>query len=160
MRLTHTPKNIKKVFFMHQAYYTNQNSNNLHSNSGLLIEHKVGSFQPGDILAIWFNGVRHYGIYVGGGSIIDNSRRDGGVAKVSLARFKAGREIDNLGHTGPFSREKVIDRAFARIGHKWDILGSNCESFYRGCQGRSEISYQVYVGLLMAGVFAVGISRR
>lgn len=141
---------------MYQTSYTQ----NLYSNSGLLLEHQLGSFRPGDILMIWYKGVRHYGVYVGGGLVIDNSKRDGGVTKVSIETFRAGRDVKNLGHTGPLSRSEVVNRAFAQIGQKWSLISSNCESFYRSCQGRSEVSFQVLAGAVMAGCLVVSLSRR
>jgi hypothetical protein len=104
--------------------------------------------------------VRHYGVYVGGGWIIDNSKRDGGVAKVSIERFCAGRKIENLGHLGPLSRNQVVNRAFAKIGQKWGLISSNCESFYRSCQGRSEISFQVIAGVFVAGIMVASMTSR
>jgi|GEM_PF-4300667 len=145
---------------MNQSVFAHQNTNNFYSNSGLLLEHKFSSFRPGDILAIWFNGVRHYGVYVGGGWVIDNSKRDGGVTKVSIERFSAGRTIDNKGHSGPLTRNEVINRAFERIGQKWDLFNSNCEIFFKVCQGRSPISIQVIAGTFIAGITVVGLTRR
>lgn len=138
----------------------NAHQSNFNSRPGLLLEHQLGSFRPGDILAIWFKGVRHYGVYVGRGWVIDNSNRDAGVAKVSLEIFSAGRKIENLGHTGNLSRNEVVNRAFAKIGQRWGLISSNCESFYRSCQGRSEISFQVLTGVFLTGCLVFSLARK
>ena len=118
------------------------------------------SFRVGDILAIFYHGFIHFGIYVGNGWVIDKSRRDGCVAEVSIARFSDGNDIVNLGHTGPRTREEVVEEAYSRIGEKWELIGSNCENFYKSCQGRLNISLQVVAGVAITGVVLVACFHR
>ncbi len=51
-------------------------------------------FQPGDMVAIRFGMVlSHYGIVTQRGTVISNSRKNGGVVEQSLARFADGKPI-------------------------------------------------------------------
>ena len=90
--------------------------------------------------------IRHPGIFVDGGQVIDCSRRDGRVNLTSLDRFSGGRQIHNAGHTGGLGREAVLANAYRALGQEWSLMGRNCETFVRECQGRSPISPQLVMG--------------
>ena len=117
----------------------------------------------GEEISVPVNGVKHPGIYVGGGYVIDNSRKRGGVARVSMGEFRAGRKLSYHGIPGSLTAEQVVRNAFDAVdrGVKYDFLFYNCKDFVRDMQGQSLLSFAIKVAVV-GGAFYAGykIARR
>lgn len=118
------------------------------------------SFRPGDRVSVRFGGVlRHYGIISWGGRVISNNGRYGGVVSQSLADFARGRPVTNHG-PAPGHEYLGPERAHRRLGHDYDLTGSNCVHFVRRAHGRSPTIMQIARGTFEAFKDMMGPKRR
>ncbi|MEQ9314817.1 MAG: hypothetical protein RLN72_03135 [Henriciella sp.] len=101
-------------------------------------------YRPGDVVSVRFGGVlRHYGVVTHGGRVISNNGRYNGVVSQSLEEFARGRPIQNHGPGDGGSEYLSSARAHRRLGHDYDLTGSNCVHFVRSSRGRKPTTTQV-----------------
>lgn len=99
---------------------------------------KSNHLHPGDLVSVRFGGVlRHYGIVTFGDRIVSNNGRLGGVISQTYDEFAMGRKVRHHGPGGPDGAYKVVHRAHRRIGHDYDLTGSNCVHYVRTARGQS-----------------------
>lgn len=108
-------------------------------------------FQPGDIVSVRFAGVmRHYGVVTFGGRILTNNGERGGVISQSFDAFSQGRDVMRHPRKEGDCEYLMHHRAHRRLGHDYDLTGSNCVHFVRNVRGRKPTTTQYARGALMA----------
>ena len=118
-------------------------------------------YRPGDVVSVRFGGVlRHYGVVTHGGRIISNNGRYGGVVSQSLDEFARGRPVLNHGPGEGGSDYLASARASRRLGHDYDLTGSNCVHFVRHAHGRKPTVTQIARGTFEAFRDMMGPKRR
>ena len=118
-------------------------------------------FRPGDVVSVRFGGVlRHYGVVSWGGRVVSNNGRYGGVVTQSLAAFARGRVVTNHGPGESGGAFLAAERAGRRIGHDYDLTGSNCVHFIRHAHGRKPTVTQVARGTFEAFRDMLGPKKR
>lgn len=101
-------------------------------------------YTTGDIVSIRFGGVlRHYGVVTSRGTVISNSRLNGGVVEQSLTTFSAGRDVRLHGRYSDLDGYHVELRARRYIGRDYDLFGSNCGHLVRHAHRRKPTPMQV-----------------
>jgi len=101
-------------------------------------------FVAGDMVAVRFGLVMsHYGVVTSGGTVISNSRKNGGVVEQSFAEFADGREVRCCGETDHLDAFAVERRARRAKGARYDLTGSNCSHFTRWTYKRKPTAMQV-----------------
>ena len=101
-------------------------------------------YTAGDIVSIRFGGVlRHYGVVTSRGTVISNSRLNGGVVEQSLTTFSAGRDVRLHGRYSDLDGYHVELRARRYIGRDYDLFGSNCGHLVRHAHRRKPTPMQV-----------------
>jgi len=114
------------------------------------MEHKI---KPGDRLAIAKGAfITHYGIYCGGGMVIDNSNEMGGVRERPLKEFSGGQQVRVVPTTAIFTPKETVARARAQIGKGYGWFSQNCEHFVNEMQYATPKSVQVAVGATVAAL--------
>lgn len=94
--------------------------------------------QPGDIVSVRFAGVlRHYGVVTHGGRIISNNQSLGGVVSQSYSEFARGRDVMRHPRKSSMDGYRAEAHAHRRLGHDYDLTGSNCIDFVRSSTRRS-----------------------
>lgn len=89
--------------------------------------------------------------------VISNSKRRGCVVEEHISEFAEGRRVAHHPHIrGDLHGLTVVQRARSRLGHAWDLIGSNCEHFVRWAHGLPEVSPQLITKGVVGGVAAVG----
>jgi len=117
--------------------------------------------RPGDIVSVRFAGVlRHYGVVTFGGRIVSNSRKNGGVVSQTYEQFAQGRVVERHGQQRHGDDYIAHHRAHRRLGHEYDLTGSNCVHFARSSTRRSPTATQYARGALMAFGDMFGSRRR
>lgn len=107
--------------------------------------------RPGDIVSVRFAGVlQHYGVVTWGGRIISNNGERGGVISQSYEEFAKGREVTHHPRKSGDCEYLAHERAHRRLGHDYDLTGSNCVHFVRHARGRKPTATQYARGALMA----------
>ncbi len=98
---------------------------------------EVKSFNEGDHLFTQRFAFTHHGVYVGNGEVIHYLLRKG-IVKTSIEVFAEGMEIfkkDDADSPNSYTREKVVERAYKRLGErKYNLIFNNCENFVRWCR--------------------------
>ena len=116
------------------------------------------SFYPepeyGSTLSVLVNGVSHPGIYVGGGFVIDNSSKRGGVFRVTIETFRDGRELRNHGLIGGLSADQIVQNAYAALGKDYDFFLFNCKDFVREARGQELLTLLIKAGVTGAVAYA------
>lgn len=96
----------------------------------------VTNLQEGDHLWVQRIGYTHHGIYLGTDQVIHYLQE--GVSIDSLEMFAYGSKIykkDSFESPTKYSNEKIVERAFYRLGEDNYNLGiNNCEHFCRWCR--------------------------
>lgn len=101
-------------------------------------------YSAGDVVSIRFGGVlRHYGVVTARGTVISNSRLNGGVVEQSLTTFSAGRDVRLHGRYSDLDGYHVELRARRYIGRDYDLFGSNCGHLVRHAHRRKPTPMQV-----------------
>lgn len=110
----------------------------------------------GEEISVPANGIQHPGIYVGGGYVIDNSRKRGGVSRVPMAEFQEGRELSYHGFSGLLSPEQVVRNAYDALerGVEYDFLFYNCKDFVREMRGKSLSSLLIKTAVVGGALWA------
>lgn len=120
---------------------------------GRLIARKLssGEFRPGDVVSVPFGGfLSHYGIVTSRGTVLSNSRKNGGVVEQSLADFSNGKTIHLHRRDSRISPRLVEARARRALGADYDVVGSNCSHFARHAHRRRPTPLQIGKATLMA----------
>ena len=105
--------------------------------------------RPGDIVSVRFGGVlRHYGVVTFGGRILSNNGEEGGVVSQTFGEFAKGREVTHHPNTSGDSEYLAHHRALRRLGHDYDLTGSNCVHFVRHARGKTPTLTQYARGAL------------
>lgn len=92
--------------------------------------------QPGDLVSVRFGAVlRHYGVVTFGGQIVSNNGAYGGVVSQSYDEFSKGREVTIHPRNSDTCEYAAHHRAHKRLGHDYDLAGSNCIDFVRHARG-------------------------
>lgn len=86
--------------------------------------------EPGDLVSVRFAGVlRHYGVVTFGGRIVSNNGEHGGVISQSYAEFAKGREVQIHPRRSSDDGYHAHHHAYNKLGHDYDLAGSNCVDF-------------------------------
>lgn len=109
--------------------------------------------QPGDRVSVSFAGVlRHYGVVTFGGRIVSNNGEHGGVVSQTLAEFSKGREIEVHPRRHSDDGYYAEHHAHRRLGHDYDLTGSNCIDFTnRVTRRQPTLSQYAKAGLMTLG---------
>lgn len=112
--------------------------------------------QYGEGISVPANGINHPGLYVGGGMVIDNSRKRGGARRVTMAEFRGGRKLSYHGFSGSLSPEKVVRNAYNAVerGVEYDFLFYNCKDFVRDMRGQSLLSLAIKMAVVGGALYA------
>lgn len=119
--------------------------------------------QYGEAISVPANGVQHPGLYVGGGMVIDNSRKRGGARLITIAEFRDGQKLSYHGFSGSLTAEQVVRNAYDAVdrGVKYDFLFYNCKDFVRDMRGQSLLSLVIKTAVVGVVVYAgFKIARR
>lgn len=126
---------------------------------------------PGDIIFAHRGLYKHYGVYIGNGTVIhfagdashEISAKDAFVQKTSLKDFLKGAAVQtDPVRKGAFSLKQTVMRAMQAVGSRkgsYHLCFNNCEHFANWCKYGKRISGQVdqYTNALAgAAVFIVG----
>lgn len=113
----------------------------------MISEHDL---QPGDLVSVRFGGVfRHYGVVTFGGRILSNNGERGGVISQSLSEFADGRDVKRHKRREDTCEYLTHHRSHRRLGHDYDLTGSNCIDFARHSRGEKPTVTQYARGALM-----------
>lgn len=125
--------------------------------------------QPGDTVVVPKSDMRliqHFAIYLGqdeyGEHWFSDNMPGTGVRVISAADFFRGviaiTRVERFNGT-EYERQQLVQRALARQGRSYSLLGYNCESYVNDVRGRGASSNQVGNGVAMAliGLF-IGIA--
>lgn len=112
--------------------------------------------RPGDVLCVTvYGGVRHEGIVTDTGTVISNSRRNGGVAEESVRDFAGLNKITNLGRLSTLDPFAAIYRARERLGRQYQPVRYNCQHFVRDCYQIKPKSAQRDLAVGALGILAL-----
>lgn len=117
----------------------------------------------GEEISVPANGIQHPGFYVGGGYVIDNSRKRGGVSRVPMAEFREGRKLSYHGFSGSISPEQIVRNAYDALerGVEYDFFFYNCKDFVRDMRGQSLLSLAIKTAIVGGALYAgFKMSRR
>lgn len=117
-------------------------------------------YKQGDVLQVHKSGgVKHFGIYIGSGNIIDNSPSLGRVSIRSLRDFSPASKINVLKHQSKYTGFEIVERAMQRLGRPYNILTQNCEHFVTdvilGRPSSKQINTLIVTALLGLGIYAL-----
>ena len=116
-------------------------------------------YREGDVVSVRVNGViKHVGIMTEDGRVISNSRRRGGVYEESFRAFANGGKVTNHGPRANMCSKKVMARARARKGHRYNPYDYNCEHFVHESYGEPRHSPQKKIALGLVAVVALFIA--
>ena len=114
------------------------------------------SCRPGDVLCVTvYGGVLHEGIVTETGTVISNSRRNGGVVEEGIRDFAGLNKITNLGPLSTLAPHAAIYRARERIGRRYQPVRYNCQHFVRDCYQIKPKSAQRDLAVGALGVLAL-----
>lgn len=122
----------------------------------------MAGYEKGDHLyAVFSPGYTHHGLYVGGGYVIDRTRK--GVKKSTLYEFSEGHDIHIEEHVWrPFDRDQACERAYSELGNEdYNVLWNNCEHFVNWCISGFSVSIQVLapLGVVAPQAFAMVLAN-
>lgn len=119
------------------------------------------NFDAGDMVAVRFGGVLwHYGIVTSSGTVISNSRLQGGVVEQSLQTFAKGRRIRLCGQADTLDAVNIERRARRALGSDYRLTSSNCIDLTRRTHRQSATPWQVTTAIASAIGDALGKSNR
>jgi len=109
--------------------------------------------QPGTAISIALGPITHFGIYLGAGRVIENSKLAGCVRELSLEQFAGGRTFYIDQTASRYSPCEVVARAKSLLGRPYSLLRSNCEHFKNEVLRGRPYSRQVVVGLAAVAIW-------
>jgi hypothetical protein len=106
-------------------------------------------YNLGDVLFIQYTGFKHYGIYIGNGTIVHNSKKFFKIEETSVDDFKDGKEpkLSSIKSSNPILSAQ---RAQKFLGIPYGLFSENCEHFVRVACGLEKESTQVQKYLISA----------
>ena len=107
-------------------------------------------FKLGDTLYIKMIGYYHYGIYVGKGNVIHNSKVNQKVCCEPLNEFSGGRSIRVEPNITSDNREQAVQTAMLWQNKPYDLFSNNCEHFVKIVHGLEKHSEQIERALFAA----------
>lgn len=121
-------------------------------------------YNVGEVISIpVYDFVDHWGVYVGNGFVISNSKRKNGVVLQTVQDFSEGKNIRRIGYLGALSPFLVVENAYSLLGRDWDLF-DNCQHFAHIVHGMKPKSYQLRLAfagaVLLAGVCFMRTNRR
>lgn len=118
--------------------------------------------RPGDVVSVPFGGVlSHYGVVTSRGTVISNSRKNGGVVEQAFAEFENGKPVRLHRRDSALNPRQVEMRARRALGSDYDLVGSNCVHFARHAHRRRATPLQIGKATLHAlGDMMSGPRRR
>ncbi len=116
-------------------------------------------YRPGDIVSVRVKGgILHEGIMTETGRVISNSRRRGGVYEESVRTFTDGGKLKNHGPLNGMDSDRVLARARALIGKRYNPYSYNCEHFVSEVYGTRRSSPQKKLAIGAAALVALLIA--
>ncbi|WP_171757609.1 lecithin retinol acyltransferase family protein [Vibrio sp. 03-59-1] len=106
-------------------------------------------YDLGQVLKIQYTGFKHYGIYVGNGTVIHNSKKFHRVEEIELAAFSDSRNIQ-LSSIKSENPALAVQTAKKYLGIPYSLFSENCEHFVRTSCGLVKESTQVQKYLISA----------
>lgn len=89
----------------------------------------------GDHLFVSYGIFTHHGIDVGDGTVVELSKKKGGVCHISFTDFWHGCEVSIREYENSDPPSVVLTRAFSRIGDTgYSLFSNNCEHFATWCK--------------------------
>ncbi len=92
-------------------------------------------FKLGDTLYIKMTGYYHYGIYVGKGNVIHNSKVNQKVCCEPLNEFSGGKTIQIDHKITSDTPEQAVQKAMLYSELPYDLFSNNCEHLVRIAHG-------------------------
>ncbi|GAB5458848.1 MAG: hypothetical protein Hens3KO_18780 [Henriciella sp.] len=122
---------------------------------------RYNDFDAGDMVAVRFGGVLwHYGIVTSSGTVISNSRLQGGVIEQSLSAFAKGRRVRLCGQADTLDAVNIERRARRALGSEYRLTSSNCIDLTRRAHRQSATPWQVTTAIASAIGDALSKSNR
>lgn len=106
-------------------------------------------YEIGQILKIRYTGFKHYGIYIGEGMVIHNSKKFHRVEEISIEEFADGRMV-GLSRIVASDPTLAVQTAKKYLGLPYNLFAENCEHFVRMACGLVKESTQVQKYLISA----------
>lgn len=101
-------------------------------------------FEPGDMVAIPFGiGLSHYGIVTASGTVISNSRKNGGVVEQDFVDFANGKRVRLCQRTDTLGGAVAERRARRALGGRYRLTESNCVHLSRHSHRQKPTSLQI-----------------
>lgn len=101
------------------------------------------SLSPGHVWSVDYGFYRHMALETLNGTMISNSRSNGGILETSKEEFADGRPVTNEGYLGDLCPVTVEKRARSMSDRNYDLFTFNCEHFVRYAHGVREVSPQI-----------------
>lgn len=97
------------------------------------LEDALKNLKKGDHIKANRTVYSHHAIYIGNGEVIEYNDY---IIKISkLADFSDGDYIIKINDRAKYSRDKIVQRAYSRLGEeKYNIMWNNCENFADWCR--------------------------
>jgi len=106
-------------------------------------------YEQGTVLSIQYPTFKHYGIYIGDGLIVHNSKKFKQVQTISVEDFKDGRAI-SVSSIKPKNNALAVQTAKKYLGLPYRLFDENCEHLVRTVCGLTKESTQVQKYLISA----------
>jgi len=106
-------------------------------------------YQLGDVLLVQYMGYKHYGIFVGGNTVIHNSKKFKRIEEISLSDFSDNKNI-SLSSISSRNPEIAVQTARKYLGVPYNLFSENCEHFVRTTCGLVKESTQLQKYLISA----------
>lgn len=119
--------------------------------------------KAGDLLEIWRNGYRHYGICTAYDRVVHyagdkRSKLSAVIKATSLSEFASGGNIKVVVPENALPVSEVVSLAESGVGKRgYNLIFNNCEHFARECKTGEGRSGQVE-GVAMGGLFSVAVA--
>jgi len=107
-------------------------------------------YNLGDVLKVQYSGFRHYGIYVGDGIVIHNSKKFKKVEEISIEDFSDGKQLSISSNIKTDNPELAVQAAKKYVGVPYQLFTENCEHFVRLSCGLVKESTQIQKYLIVA----------
>lgn len=113
----------------------------------------LSDFKEGDHIVVDRGIYTHHGIYIGNNELIHyiwNLEYGGDIEVTSIENFAKDDTFWIYKHRNSFSREKIVERAYSKLGEdKYNLIFNNCEHFAHWCSTGERWSNQVGLGLAL-----------
>lgn len=111
----------------------------------------TSGYQKGDLLIADRGAMKHYGVWMGDGTVVEygsdtHDPRMASRRRVSIRKFKGNSPISNEAPSGIFNRDEILERASSAVGTDhggYNLRNNNCEHFARDIVNGDRTSTQV-----------------